>query len=152
VVERSRSQRLAAEEQWEWRFNYCTVNAGRSPSEMQTTLCYCDIIIPTNTKVHQQRYCIYSLACHYRWPGMVDSRKTHQVCVYLGLSVKIWVFGWVYTRYSHKLSLAALDLASLHWPLRFLLVGLIIFYKCGKWFAHLFNSHGNQPQWRTIIF
>jgi len=29
------------------------VSAAGSPSEMQVTLCYCDIIIPTNTKVNK---------------------------------------------------------------------------------------------------
>jgi len=28
----------------------------------------------------------------------------------------------------------------------------VIFYKWGKWFAHLFISHGDQLQWRTVIF
>jgi len=38
------------------------VNAARSPSEMQATPCYCEIVIRTNTKVHKQHYSKYSLA------------------------------------------------------------------------------------------
>jgi len=38
------------------------VNAARSPSEMQTTLFYCDIVISTNTNIHEQGYSAYSLA------------------------------------------------------------------------------------------
>jgi len=29
---------------------------------------------------------------------------------------------------------------------------VVFFCKYGKLFAHLFNSHGDQLQWRTIIF
>jgi len=46
--------------------------------------------------------------------------------------------------------LASLDLASIHW----LLGGALgaFFYKCGKWFALLFSSHGDQLHWWTVIF
>jgi len=43
------SPRLTTKEHW-GRFNYC--NAVRSSSEIQTSQCYCDVIIPKNTKVH----------------------------------------------------------------------------------------------------
>jgi len=50
VIERSRSKRLATERHLKWRLNY--YKSARSPSEMQTSPCQCDIIIPTDTKVH----------------------------------------------------------------------------------------------------
>jgi len=45
--------------------------------------------------------------------------------------------------------LAALDLASIHQTLGSELG--VFFYKCYKWFAHLFNSHGDQLHLRTVI-
>jgi len=46
--------------------------------------------------------------------------------------------------------LAALDLASIYWPMGRVLG--VFFYKSGKWFTHIFISHGNQLLWRTVIF
>jgi len=48
---------------------------------MQTSPCYCDIIFPTDTKVHQKSYSrlIDSLTrfLTYRCPSIIDSRKIH---------------------------------------------------------------------------
>jgi len=58
VVERSRSQRLAAEVRWERRFNCCNC----CQITVRNANNYCDILISTNTKVHKQGYSIYSQA------------------------------------------------------------------------------------------
>jgi len=36
--------------------------------------------------------------------------------------------------------------------LRNIIVLEVFFYQYGKWFAHLFNSHSDELQWRTVIF
>jgi len=43
---------------------------------------------------------------------------------------------------------AALDLASNHWPLGSVLGDF--FHKFAKWIVHLFIFHVNQLQWRTV--
>ena len=67
--------------------DFSIANSARQPSEMQTSPCYCGIVIPTDTQVHSQSYSMYSLArfVTYRCPNMVDSRKIHLILCLPGI-------------------------------------------------------------------
>jgi len=67
--------------------DFSIANSSRQPSEMQTSPCYCGIVIPTDTQVHSQSYSMYSLArfVTYRCPNMVDSRKIHLILCLPGI-------------------------------------------------------------------
>ena len=65
---------------------------------MQTSPCYCDIIIPTDTKVRQQSCSMCSLArfVTYRRPDMVDRRKIHLILWLPEIFCPNLFFWWVY--------------------------------------------------------
>jgi len=123
VVERSRSQRFAAEEHWNedlLTYSKCCQITVRNANNLI-------LLRYSNFDKHKYSWtrlqCIFtSRFCDYRWPGMVYSRKTHLILCLPGIfrsNLDFWVSPYGIFQ---KMSLAVLDFASIDQSLRNVLV------------------------------